>query len=242
MSESPVSESPVSDPVEVRPFAFMRLTHEAVRYNVARCLALARQLCEEPDLVTASALRERFDELRRAFEVHARIEDRGFFPLLDAHFGPVCAQAGFGEDHRHEHGQLAQLALAIDGVATTRDRSEAETLRDHLLRWAEEVADHLVREEDVVMPLAGRVSDTVEGQGAAVRAIIDTDRADVERILVPWVLRGLDASQPLGPVRMFVLALRASHDDDAWARIAPGLRAALSATTVGALDPLGALR
>lgn len=220
---------------QVRPFAFMRLTHEAIRDGVARCQTLAAQL---PG--SAAELRDVYDQTRTCIEIHASLEERGLFPLLDRLFDQAAERAGFREEHTAEDARHAAILQAFDALDAGAPDGVAALTR-LLGEWSAEVENHLVHEEDIMMPLTQQVADTVEGRAQAVRAIIDTDRDSVEQQLVPWVAARLEATKPFGPVRMFVEALRASHTGADRARVEAGLRRGLDADTVARLELVGSL-
>lgn len=225
----------MSQEFEVRPFAFMRLTHDAVRDGVQRCQSLAAEL---PG--AARELRAVYDETRRCIEVHASIEERGFFPLLDRLFDDVALQAGFRDEHAEEEARHRAILSSFEALDAGLDGAGRE-LAWQLSVWEREVETHLVHEEEVMMPLTQRVADTLDGRAEAVRAIIDTDRANVEAVLVPWVASRLEATKPFGPVRMFVSALQVSHPPEQRLGIEQRLRAALQPATVARLEQVGAL-
>ncbi len=227
---------------QVRPFAFMRLTHEAIRDGVARCLALAETLDDADDLAT---LRQTWEDTRTGIRVHAALEDRGFFPMLDARFDGPAERAGFriqhsDEDARHQRIEQALAGFSFDAPPAAV-ASAAWKLRAELASWGQEVERHLVHEEDVMMPLTQQVADTVEGRAAAVRSIIDTAREDTEQLLLPWVVQRLEASRPYPQLRMFVAAWREVHGGDPLEQVEAPVRRALSPAAVTRLEQDGAL-
>merc|ERR1712083_876938 len=77
-------EVPAKEPPAVRPFAVMRLTHEAIRSGM-KDLQDALQ-SESSDM---DDIKDVFGNLNRCIEVHAQQEDTVFFPLLNKQFENV---------------------------------------------------------------------------------------------------------------------------------------------------------
>lgn len=210
----------------VRPFAFMRLTHEALRAGFA-------QLREASGAGDLGAARQAWATLAGVVAIHKRHEEEAFFPLLDDRFDGAIAAAGLRAVHADEadHERAVEAALAA---------GDLPALHAALAAWAPSFEAHLVEEETIMMPLTQRVAPTVEGRAAAVRAILEVDWDGLRDVHLPQVARALAATKPYGPVRMFVAAVQAAAGDR-YPELEPSLRAALPAETVATLASHGHL-
>ena len=228
----------MSDAFTVRPFAFMRLTHEAIRVERAALLAHAEAFAAQPTAAGLDAVRASLEELQRGIALHALQEEQGFFPLLDARFDAVATQAGFFAEHEAEHARFDALDAAV-AAAGDASAPAAASLLEAVRAWADANEAHLKHEEGIMMPLTQRVADTLEGRAAAVRGIIDAADAEATAAWqVGWVLSRLHTHRPFGKVRMYVAALEATHAADLH-RIQPAIRAALPPAMVAKLSELG---
>ncbi len=183
----------------VRPFAFMRLTHEALRagFSDVQTAAAAGDI---------DAARTEFDALRGVIEIHAKQEEQVFFPLLDELFEEVVTKAGLFDAHDREEQHFVAVESALaDG--------DLERVVAELDRWTSSFERHLVEEEDVMMPLTQRVSDTLEGRAAAVREIMESDWEGLRLNHLPYVVAALSRNKAYGPLRMFVSAVQVSSGD-----------------------------
>ena len=197
-----------------RPFAFMRMTHEALRAGFAT-LATAAEAGE------LDTVRDEYARLRRVIEVHAAQEERAFFPLLDRLFDGAVAKAGLRDAHAREeaHQQAFEAALAGDDAAAVRQALSA---------WSGSFETHLVDEETVMMPLTQKVAPTLEGRAAAVGDILAVDWQALKDDHLPYVTASLAANKPYGPTRMFVSALQIAAGDR-YAELAPIVAASVPA-------------
>jgi len=213
-------------PFTVRPFAFMRLTHEALRAGFARLVAHA----ESGDL---PAVQQEYDGLRPVLVLHAEHEEQVFFDLLDERCDGAVEAAGLRDAHVREEGhqQAFEAALAARDLAGVREA---------LAGWASSFEEHLAHEEEVMMPLTQRVAPTVEGRAAAVGTILDVDFDALKSDHLPYVVHTLATTKPYGPTRMFVAALQAAAGPR-YAELTPVLRRALPEALQGQLQAHGHL-
>ncbi|MCO4747246.1 MAG: hemerythrin domain-containing protein [Proteobacteria bacterium] len=226
----------------VRPFAFMRLTHEGIRAGLAEVGAALETLEAEPNLAHRQSLHDTMEALCRVIHVHADIEEDGFFPLLDSQFANAAGNAGFAKEHVEEDACHDRVRAAIEGLADPTDASARGVLREAVAVWLASCEAHLLHEEEVMMPLTQKVHATQEGRAAAVGKIIaSVPEEQVDGTLLPYVLERLEKTKPFGPLRMFVEATRMSMGPDRFARAAPVVRTHLSAEAVGKLESLGSL-
>lgn len=209
-----------------RPFAFMRLTHEALREGFA---AMSR-LAAEGDV---DGVHREYTRLERAIAVHAAQEEQAFFPMLDERFHGAIANAGLREAHHVEEAHQEGLRTALaSGVPSL--------VREALVAWADSFEAHLAREEEVMMPLTRRVARTLEGRAAAVRTLLEADWEGLSRDHLPYVVKTLAATRPFGPVRTFVFAVQLAAGER-YHELAPAIADNLPAETRDELRDLGHL-
>lgn len=183
----------------VRPFAFMRLTHEALRAGLSTLLRHAGA----GDL---EAVRGEYATLRRVIEIHAAQEEKSFFPLLAGRFPEDFDLSVMLAAHEREEA----LQEAFEGALDADDLAAVQKV---LADWADSFEQHLVDEETVMMPLTQRVAPDLEGRAAAVRDILHVDWEALKGEHLPYVVASLAANKPYGPVRMFVAALQHAAGD-----------------------------
>lgn len=211
----------------VRPFAFMRLTHDALRVGFAELGGAI----ESGDLAGA---RERHAALTTVIALHAAQEERVFFPLLDERFDKAVAEAGLRDLHVREHGLESAFASALAS-------GDLAAAGEAFTAWNQSFEDHLKREEDVMMPLTEKVDPTLEGRARAVKSIMDLDWERLKSVQLPYVVSALARTKPLGgPVRMFVSAVQTSAAGS-WGELEPIVRASLSAEQASQLAAWGHL-
>ncbi len=211
----------------VRPFAFMRLTHDALRAGFAEVRAA---------IAAGSApaeVRETYGALRRALELHAAQEEQVFFPVLDERCGGAVREAGLRDAHeREEAHQLAFEAALAEG----EQRAMAATIE----AWAPSFEAHLADEEAIMMPLTHKTADTAEGRALVVRRIMETDWEALKRDQLGYVVASLSRTKPFGPLRMYVAAVQVAAGS-AYGELEPIVRAALPAEQLQKLTSLGHL-
>ncbi|TNF37596.1 MAG: hypothetical protein EP329_02735 [Deltaproteobacteria bacterium] len=210
----------------VHPFAFMRLTHDALRAGFAKLRAAA-------DAGDLAALRAAYPATRQVIALHAAQEERAFFPLLDDLFEGVTEKAALREAHQREAAYQERFEAALEA-------GDAELVRGALANWTGSFEEHLVHEEEVMMPLTPRTADTLEGRARHVRRIMEVDWRALAEVQIPWVVAALAETKPYGPVRMFVAALEVSAGD-AWGELQAAVRGALQPELVRQLEAHGHL-
>ena len=209
----------------VRPFAFMRLTHEALRAGFQELVYMAE------GHAPVEELRARYAALARVIALHARQEEEVFFPILDAVADNAVTKAGLRDTHEHEEDNQAAVEAALKN-------GDIALICATLQAWAPDFESHLAEEEAVMMPLTRQVADTLEGRAAAVRHIMAVDWQELMEAHLPYVTRALGQTKPYGPVRMFVAAVQAASGER-YAEIEPILMAALPLEVVMRLGSHG---
>jgi len=160
-------ETSISEKPRPIPFAIMRLGHEVLRGGIRDCSAAL-------DAGDIPAFLESWAAFRRWQCLHARMEEgdggsgRGFFSLLDEHFG------GVGGLLSAAHRELEELELALELAAASwkgqilgangswkpsnKFRQDLEPLTDafHIFATANQV--HLKAEEDIMTPKVKELS------------------------------------------------------------------------------------
>jgi len=213
---------------DARPFAFLRLTHEAIRVSSANVLALAE--AGNDGLMTELA------ELIDGIEIHAEQEDHGLYPVMDAAFDDVAKKEAYREEHVSLHQDNAKIRalVAADGPAAS-----LPALRE----WVKQSEEHLVHEEEILQPLASKlIEEDLATACTAVQTTIDrVDRARTETWQIAWVVRHLHAGRPFDKLAKFVHALQHISDEPQYERIKQTLRSALPADTCSKLEDKGLL-
>lgn len=209
-----------------RPFAFMRLTHEALRVGFSEL----GECADRGDMEGAAAV---WSDLSRVVVLHKRQEEEAFFPLLDDRFEGAVERAGLRSTHHEEEEHERAIEVALSA-------GDAETLRGVWGTWAPAFERHLSDEEEVMMPLTQRVAPTVEGRARAVRELFDVDWDGLRDRQLPWVVSALERGRGFGQLRMFVSAVQLSSGDR-FGELVPAIRGALSADAAAQLEKLGHL-
>jgi iron-sulfur cluster repair protein YtfE (RIC family) len=209
---------------DVRPFAFMRLTHEALRDGFGRLDAAIAA----GDLAGA---RQEYQALSPVIALHARQEEAVFFPTLDRLFDGAAEKGGLRDAHEREDALQEALAAALEGA-------DLGALAAAAAAWRVSFEEHLAHEEDVMMPLTIRVAPTLEGRAAVVRQILEVDFDALGSDLVPYVAASLARTKPFGPLRMFAAALQVASGER-YGELAPALHAAVPHDTSAQLARLG---
>lgn len=209
-----------------RPFAFMRLTHEALRVGFAELGGCA----ERGDIEGAAAV---WNGLRDVVALHKQQEEEAFFPLLDEQFDGAVERAGLRSTHleEEEHERMIEAAIAA---------GDADALRRAWATWSAAFERHLFEEEEVMMPLTQRVAPTIEGRARAVRTLLDVDWNGLRDRQLPYVVSALERARPFGQLRMFVAAVQLSSGDR-YDELVPVIRGALSEDAAAQLANLGHL-
>lgn len=210
----------------VRPFAFMRLTHDALRSGFAAVHAAANA----GDLEIAAA---QWHALCAVIALHMKQEETSFFPLLDRLFDQAVAKANLRDTHERELAHEERVEAAIEA----QDRAALVAALD---AWAPDFEAHLAHEEEVMMPLTDRVATTPEGRAAAVNEILNVDWEALRTSQLPYVAHALASTKPYGTVRMFVSAVQAAAGGK-YEELQPVLRDALPAEMVAMLVEHGHL-
>eukprot|EP00741_Cyanophora_paradoxa_P020101 tig00021234_g19402.t1 len=162
-----------------RPFAFMRMTHEAVRAGLKECATAVGKLEGEGEGAEAALgeLRAAYEAVTAAIAVHARTEDGQFFPLLDRLFEGVASSK---LAHLHELEEREQAAVRAALAAQPLDAAE---LKRAVAQWLEDHEKHLTIEEEIMMPLTEKIGKDWMERGAEVRKFLTAYPADTEALL-----------------------------------------------------------
>mmetsp|Transcript_11986 Transcript_11986/g.23080 ORF Transcript_11986/g.23080 Transcript_11986/m.23080 type:complete len:259 (-) Transcript_11986:313-1089(-) len=153
-------------------FAVMRNCHEAVRAGLKECQ-------EAADAGDIKMLKERYAELSRCIDTHAKMEDHGFFPFLNKTFDDALNKGGVGELHEHDDELQTKLKKAIEG-------GNDDDILAAFKTWKEDHLSHLVKEEKVAGPLVPKYAKTLG------RDPIKMGAAFNEYVLKPEAVQDLD--------------------------------------------------
>lgn len=186
-------------PQPIRPFAIMRLTHDALRVGMTELERALDQLETEGP----APLRGALEPLRATLDLHRRQEDERFFPVLDRIAeGVITAEA-----LQAEHDDDVEDMSAIDEVLADWSPARAEELAALVRAWIADMQAHLEHEETIMMPLVGKTADTPQGRVAVVRDIVEVDLDAFLSVQIPYVVRQLGGSDFAPKLPMFLRAL-----------------------------------
>eukprot|EP01083_Nonionella_stella_P091598 256157_1 len=199
-------------PFVVRPFAVMRLTHEAVRAGMKSVGNALKDVAE--DCSNVDDIKNIYSDLVRCIAVHAKQEDDVFFPLLDKGFENIVTKKGIPAQHEADAPLRNKISVLLDkGCDTKKQLSEA------IDAWLKHHEAHLKCEEDVMMPLTPKTADTTEERGSIVRNIINVDRKEFNEFQFEYVLRQLVQTKPFGPVMMYCKAVQMASNVEEYAAV-----------------------
>ncbi len=200
------SEQPV-----IRPFAIMRLTHEALRVGIREVREALVSLVDEKG--DSLALRSCLNELLGCLDVHREQEDKRFFTVLNEQFDDVIDKEGIPREHVDDIQEMGNIKKLLEGY---ENGTNTEHELGHALEaWMWNAERHLEHEEAVMMPLTEKIAPTVEERAAEVHKILEVDMDGFRNVQLGYVVRQLSRSDQFGKLRAFVDALKtvASADE-----------------------------
>ena len=191
----------------VKPFAIMRVTHEAIRAgmdDVVHALDTVDDKCSNLD-----DFKKVYCDLERCIINHAQHEDKILFPLLNAKFDDVVTKNKIFETHENDEQLREKISLIFkNGCESKGDLIELIT------GWIDAHEVHLKLEEQVLMPILKTTAETVEERGQIVRQIINVNRKEFSDYQFEYVLRQLVKTKPFGPILMWCKAAQMSSNAD----------------------------
>jgi len=218
---SKVAESP-SAPEKPRPmiFALMRNGHEVIRGGHKNLQAAL----EEEDFDKAKGI---YEKNKMWQELHAKMEDGidggktspiGMFALLDKHFDGAASNEGL--DKEHQKLEEAEHALEKAFQVSWFSGGNLDAAKKAFEKFDEENLAHLKKEEDLMMPLVGKMTQTGHPmkkymQEELLATIIDDPRFESWVKYANEVLEKYSDGMPR--VRVFDHALWAVATDEQWA-------------------------
>ena len=183
----------------VRPFAVMRLTHEAIRAGMKEVKVALEKVSD--DCSNLDEIRKIYVDLERCIVIHAKQEDQIFFPLLNEKFDGVINNENIPPKHDDDGEQREKIKSLLENGCDSKDE-----LSKIINEWLDAHEAHLKLEEQVMMPLTMKTADTVEKRGEIVRSIINVDRKEFSEYQFEYVLGKLFVSKPFGPLMMYCKA------------------------------------
>jgi len=184
----------------VRPFAVMRLSHEAIRFAVKDI----EEASKDKD-VKIDRLQTIYNDLERMFALHGQQEDDVFFPLLDKKFDEIISKKGILSIHSEDTKLRNNIKESFD----SKDK-----LIKALKEWTDHLSEHMKVEEEVMMPLTMKTADSVEERGAIVRNIINVNRKEFTQYQFEYVLNKLVKHKPFGAVLMYCKAVQMASNKE----------------------------
>jgi hemerythrin-like domain-containing protein len=227
---------------DLHPFAFLRLTHEALRVASSGHVEAA-SADALPDVDAVRAMCADVEATLSQLHLHARQEDNGLYPLLDEHFDDVAKDEGYRAEHERLHEDEEALLRSVRALAESPSEAGWRSVADAVRAWGEATEKHLQHEENVLQPFTGKLTKADRAAAARhVNAIIDSaDRERTEAEQVGWVARHLHAGRPFEKLQKYVLALQYSSTPAQFDRIKMTMRAALPEESWSQLEDAGVL-
>ena len=214
-SKAPQQESKQNDQqFAVRPFAVMRLTHEAIRAGMKDLKNALEQLSENCSNMDECKIIKIFGDLVRCIIIHAKQEDQAFFPLLNDKFDGVIKTEEIPPKHDNDEEQRLKLQSIFENGCDSKNE-----LSLIINEWIESHEQHLKLEEKVMMPLTKKTAVTIEERGKIVRSIINIDRKEFSEYQFEYVLCQLVKTKPFGPVLMYCKATQMSSNTDEYNQV-----------------------
>ena len=225
---------------DMRPFAFLRLTHEAIRVELDELTARFADAASSGDKDAAKGLVASLNDALALMELHADQEDGGLYPLINERFEGTADKEGYTEEHKMLHAMHERLKKAVDEGASGGDALRAAS--DAVTTWAREVEEHLQHEERVLQPLVSKITANLPAACRHVHDIIDVaDRERTEGWQIAEIARGLERGRPFEKLHKFVLALQYSATVEEYARMKETLRDTITEDGWKLLDETGVL-
>lgn len=212
--EEKKQESKQNNKFVVRPFAVMRLTHEAIRAGMKDLKDALEQLSEDCDNIEQCGLIKIFGDLERCIIIHAKQEDSVFFPLLNDKFDNIIKTESIPPTHDNDEQQRLKIQSIFDKGCDSKNE-----LVSIINEWIESHEQHLKLEEKVMMPLTKKTADSVQERGKIVRSIINIDRKEFSEYQFEYVLNQLVKTKPFGPVLMYCKATQMASTQDEYNQI-----------------------
>jgi len=206
----------------------MRLTHDAIRHGL-------KELTDKAVAGDVSGAEATFGEIMAILEVHMKMEDLIFFPILNDLFDGVIAKELLGDEHLEDQKKTGALRKAL------ADKEDVETVKRLAGEWAKSHEEHLEHEEKVMMPLTEKVAPTLELRGRAMNAILHADWDGFKSHQLGPVLKRIEASKPFGALKMIIQALQHSTTPAEYTSLIAIIKATLQQDNVSKLDGEGVL-
>mmetsp|Transcript_59360 Transcript_59360/g.94420 ORF Transcript_59360/g.94420 Transcript_59360/m.94420 type:complete len:282 (-) Transcript_59360:12-857(-) len=200
MAEQKQEEPKALKPFLMRPFAIMRLFHEAARIGF-KDMKQGLADCEGSlSTENVAKLVATFNELKTCIDIHKDHEDKALYPALAAsiksrldakNYNPSKEQleAGlkeipsFTEEHSADHEKLHAIesALASLSEAVQKDSGSEEakkalvTASEEIKKWLEYHEGHLQHEEKVMAPLMKGIAGSKPEKVKIARTLLDVN-------------------------------------------------------------------
>jgi len=227
-----VEKAPAAAPAEKKApkalaFAVMRNTHEAIRGAIKDCDAAV----EAGDVKSLSS---HFQELQKCVEMHAAMEDKGFFPLLDSKSDGAVKKNGLFEIHHEDE----KLSGALTGLLKAEDASE-EAIKEAYAAWKAYHLEHLKKEESIMMPLVPKMAKQLNPPGDSLQmGILFHEKVLPYVSDLPWFAaynckilakHGSTKHDALTATRVWIHGLQYACTASQWEAVLPAVRKAIPA-------------
>ena len=223
MSTSAASSS---EPLTPMPFAVMQNCHVAIRGFIKDC----ETALEAADL---ELFRETFKDMTRAIETHVKLEDNGFFRLLDERFDNLAKENGLRDLHTEEESLTKSVQEA---------QNNANAIQAAFAAWKEHHLKHLKTEEDIMMPKVMEIAKSVKRDALQMGNLFQTEilgpNFDKDELawFARWNVRTLskhgspaNSGDTFTPMRVWLWGLQWSCTPEQWEAILPEVKEELMA-------------
>jgi histidine triad (HIT) family protein len=195
-----------------RPFAMMRLAHEAVRID-------ADQLEKQALVGDVAGVVSTWTALRRFIDLHMRQEELAFFPKLDGDFDGAVRDAKLRDEHDEDLSSERKVRSAIAAAQDEASDASLATLKEAVSEWVALHRHHLEHEEEVMMPLTEKIG-TFPDRCAFVHSLIALDQQEFRDFMFPYVVSRLAMGRPPPMLAAYLQSVRIASLHGEWEDLA----------------------
>jgi len=185
-----------------RPFAIMRLFHEAARVAFQDLASAVSKLQKDTSMKNLHEFESMFHDFMRAVAIHKEHEAKGLFPALSASIQTRMAHKNytpslevlanglaeipsFVEEHKEDHETVAKMetllktlkeSLSAKEVDADSVKATSDELYETVTGWITFHEEHLQHEEAVMSPLMKGIATTLHMKVAIARTLLMVNR------------------------------------------------------------------
>eukprot|EP00039_Didymoeca_costata_P019258 m.336830 g.336830 ORF g.336830 m.336830 type:complete len:310 (-) comp17970_c0_seq1:81-1010(-) len=208
----------------VQPFAFLRLTHDAIRLSMEEILNKSKKLGSSPIAITM--LKTTLGSLKVCFQTHRLVEEEGgFFDLLEK-LGGKPVKSDLIELNTSALSDIEKVEASLD-KASKGDHSGVTEAQQQIPELGSSFEMYLRAKEEVMMPLSPKMSDA-----KTISPFLDPVRKMQGKLAkhAEFIAKLLATKRPFSNVRMFVASLQSITKKDEFDAMRTGLEKSCNAT------------